>query len=147
MRIDVTAATNNSQSPLQTHMMSKIHVSVCNLSTLCATGAFRDLGAVWQKMGKAHGRVDIVANGTALQKEAELLHIDLINSMKASQVVDNSSLVKTCNPYIAGFDSCGTSPSTMKPGFVYPTLDIFYANWVSWFLLLGCIDRSSPTAR
>ena len=49
--------------------------------------------------------------------------------MKASQIDDKTSLVTTCNPYIAGFGSCGTSPGTMKPGFVYPTLDIFYANW------------------
>ena len=41
-----------------------------------------------------------------------------------------SQVVKTrCNPYIAGFGSCGQSSATKKPGFEYPTLDIFYANW------------------
>ena len=47
-------------------------------------------GAVWVKMGKAHGRPDIAANGTALIKEAEALHTDLINSMKASEVRENT---------------------------------------------------------
>lgn len=115
--------------------------------------AFRDLGAVWVEMGKAHGRPEIAANGTTLLKEAEALHTDLINSMKASEVIDPT--VKTrCNPYIAGFGSCQLSAATKKPGFVYPTLDIFYANWYEndlwfWFCIatIICQDRPGTNAR
>ena len=43
--------------------------------------AFRDLGSVWQRMGKAHGRPDIAANGTALLREADALHKDFVTSL------------------------------------------------------------------
>eukprot|EP01049_Picozoa_sp_SAG25_P007537 SAG25_NODE_620_length_6411_cov_11.541350_3_plen_219_part_00 len=73
--------------------------------------AFRDLGAVWQKMGRRYARPDIAANGTVLLEAAEALHVDLLNSMKASQLVDPTTHM-TCNPYIAGFGSCQVSPGT-----------------------------------
>ena len=94
-----------------------------------------DLGPVWQEIGAAHGRPDLVAVGKALLAEVPSLRADIEAAMNrslvdgggiASDKVINDSSTETsvpvtpsadvCHPYVAGVPSCadmaGKSPAS-----------------------------------
>jgi hypothetical protein len=62
--------------------------------------AFAELGAVWQRIGKASGREDVAAHGTELLATAPLLYRDLHASLDKT-VNTTASPGHVCYPHRA----------------------------------------------
>ena len=93
---------------------------------LQAARGFGDLGTVWQEVGAAHSRPDLVAAGTELVKEVPGLTHDIAIAMKRSTVHMNGSIYGAaatgspnppCHPYVGTDLPCFLvqSPTLLSP--------------------------------
>ena len=90
--------------------------------TLEAWRGFRDIGAVWQEIGTAYSRPDIVAVGESLAAEAPQMLLDVKHAMRLSVVPPNSSsdAEAPCHPYVAGEESCSLMTTAHVSGTTGP---------------------------
>ena len=100
---------------------------------------YSELGEVYQTLGKAAGRADVVAAGAAMLGEAKALKADFLSAIERSALPSPPSLDPRANgargiPHIFGWEMLNGGPRNdtemahSRDGhstYTHPTLDVF----------------------
>ena len=119
--------------------------------SLEAWRGFRDIGALWSRLGKKHARADLSTAGAALTNETASILADVQHGMLASAVPasqqpgNNATDTDVCHPYVAGEPSCEDMSTANVSGTSGPYNGRASEPWRSYsgMLYSGAVDSKT----